>query len=80
MAVKGKPAEAEAHRLSAESALAGILALLAEEREVRVKDEDTAVKTEMLLSRAGLSYKDIAAVTGKKADTVRVTISRGKGK
>jgi DNA-directed RNA polymerase specialized sigma24 family protein len=80
MAAKPKPAEAEAHRIPAESALAGILALLADEREVRVKDEETAVKTEILLSRAGLSYKDIAAVTGKRADTIRVAISRGKGK
>jgi DNA-directed RNA polymerase specialized sigma24 family protein len=80
MAAKTRPKEAETHRISTESALAGILALLADEREARVKDEETAVKTEILLSDAGLSFKDIAAVTGKKADTVRVSIYRGKGK
>lgn len=80
MAAKAKPKETEVHRISTESALAGILALLADEREARVKDDETSAKTEILLSDDGLSFKDIAAVTRKRADTVRMSISRGKGK
>jgi DNA-directed RNA polymerase specialized sigma24 family protein len=38
------------------------------------------VKTELLLARAGLSIEDISAVTGKKYDTVRMAISRGRTK
>lgn len=64
--------------ISLESAMAGILALLIDEREDRTRNSKDAAKTEVLLSRAGLSIDDIAAVTGKKYDTVRMAITRGK--
>ena len=64
--------------ISSDSALAGILALLIDEREERTGDQPTGVKTELLLAQAGLSIDEIAAVTGKKYDTVRMAISRGK--
>jgi DNA-directed RNA polymerase specialized sigma24 family protein len=57
--------------------MAGVLALLIDEREERTRDGD-AVKTEVLLSNAGLSIEEIANLTGKKYDTVRMAISRGK--
>jgi hypothetical protein len=61
-----------------ESVMAGILALLIDEREDRTRDRKDAAKTEVLLARAGLPIEVIAAVTGKKYDAVRMAISRGK--
>lgn len=69
----------ERHQIPAESAMAGILALLVEEREQRVKDDKTAKKSELLLAGAGLSAEDIAAATGKKVDAVRKTLQRARG-
>lgn len=60
--------------------MAGILALLIEEREERTKGDKNAEKIEVLLSKAGLSNEDIAAVTGKQPDAVRMTIARAKPK
>jgi DNA-directed RNA polymerase specialized sigma24 family protein len=61
-----------------ESALSGILALLIDEREERTLGNNSATKTEIVLSQAGLSIEEIAKVTGKKYDTVRMAITRGK--
>lgn len=61
-----------------ESALSGILALLIDEREERTLGDNSAAKTEILLAQAGLSIEEIATVTGKKYDTVRMAITRGK--
>jgi DNA-directed RNA polymerase specialized sigma24 family protein len=58
--------------------MAGILALLIDERDDRTQDDKDAVKTEVLLAQAGLSIEDISTVTGKKYDTVRMAITRGK--
>jgi DNA-directed RNA polymerase specialized sigma24 family protein len=66
------------HQLPAATALAGILALLAEEREVRVADDKLAKKTEVVLADAGLSNEEIAAVTGKKPGAVRMAIRRAR--
>jgi hypothetical protein len=70
----------ERHLPSAGAAAAGILALLVEAREARVKDDKNAAKTEVLLRKAGLSLEDIAAVTGKTYDAVRVSLQRSKVK
>jgi DNA-directed RNA polymerase specialized sigma24 family protein len=70
----------ERHRITAESALAGILALLVEDREERARDDKDARKIEVLLAAAGLSNEDIAAVTGKNANAVRVALHRAKAK
>ena len=59
---------------------AGILALLVDAREARIKDDKQATKTEVLLDSAGLSLDDISAVLGKKSDTIRVSLSRSKAK
>jgi hypothetical protein len=63
-----------------EAALAGVLALLVDERERALQDDKSAVKTEVLLDNAGLSLEAIAAVTGKNYNAVRMTIARSKGK
>jgi hypothetical protein len=78
MAAAGK--SKEKHQISPDAAVAGVLALLVEAREVRVKDDRSAMKTEVLLSNAGLSIEDIAAVTGKKYDAVRVSLNRASKK
>jgi hypothetical protein len=78
MAVTSK--SKEKHQISSDAAIAGVLALLVEARETRVKDDRAAVKTEVLLSNAGLSIEDIAAVTGKKYDAVRVSLNRANKK
>lgn len=64
--------------ISADAAVAGVLALLVDAREARVKEDKTAAKTEVLLSNAGLSITDIAALMGKNYDAVKVTLQRAK--
>jgi antitoxin component HigA of HigAB toxin-antitoxin module len=68
------------HVISQESALAGILALLIDAREARTGKDKDPEKIELLLSRAGLSNEDIAAVTGKRPDAIRMAIARAKPK
>ena len=70
----------EKRQIPAEAAMAGILALMVESRERELGDDRSAAKTEVLLSNAGLSIDDIAAVTGKNYDAVRVTLNRAKKK
>lgn len=72
--------EQDRHAIAAEKAMAGILALLVEEREQRASGNKDATKIEVLLERVGLSNEDIAAVTGKNANAVRVAIHRAKAK
>lgn len=66
--------------VSTEAAMAGILALLVEAREERMKGDKNAEKIEILLSVAGLSNENISAVTGKQANAIRMTIARAKQK
>jgi hypothetical protein len=70
----------EKHQLTTGAAAAGILALLVDAREGRIKDDKDATKTEVLLDNAGLSLDDIAAVMGKKYDAIRVSLQRSRGK
>jgi hypothetical protein len=70
----------ERHQLTTGAAAAGILALLVDARETRIKDDKLATKTEVLLDSAGLSLDDIAAVMGKKYDAIRVSIQRSRAK
>jgi hypothetical protein len=66
--------------ISPDAAVAGVLALLVDARESRVKEDKDAVKTEVLLSNAGLSISDIATLMGKKYDAVKMSIRRNRGK
>ena len=68
------------HHIAADAAAAGILALLVDAREGRVKDDKAAARTEFLLSNAGLSVEDIQALTNKKPDTIRKAIQRSRGR
>jgi hypothetical protein len=68
----------EKHQLTTGAAAAGILALLIDAREARVKDDKDAAKTEVLLDNAGLSLDDIAAVMGRKYDAIRVSLQRSR--
>jgi DNA-directed RNA polymerase specialized sigma24 family protein len=70
----------ERHQITPSAAQAGILALLVDARESRTKDDKDATKTEVLLSNAGLSIEDIAAVMGKKYDAIRVSLNRSKSR
>lgn len=70
----------EGSQISTEKAMAGILALLVDERENRIAGQKDAQKTELVLKAAGLSIDEISAVTGRKRDAVRKTIERAKGK
>jgi hypothetical protein len=70
----------EKHQLTTGAAAAGILALLVDAREARVKDDKDAIKTEVLLDNAGLSLDEIAAVMGKKYDAIRVSLQRSRRK
>jgi DNA-directed RNA polymerase specialized sigma24 family protein len=60
--------------------MAGILALLVDERERHVKADREASKTEVLLSKAGLSIEDIQAASGKNPDAIRKTIQRARAR
>ncbi len=61
---------------SPDSALLGILALLAADRSER--EPEPAIATEVVLSAAGLSSQLIANILGKKPDAVRMKINRAK--
>lgn len=56
--------------------LLGILVLLADDREHRVRDSPNKQRTELLLSAAGLNNDIIARAVGKNPNAVRMTIAR----
>lgn len=66
--------------ITVESAMAGILALLIDERDYRTAEDKDAVRTEVLLADAGLSLDEIATMTGRQYDTVRMAVKRGRAK
>lgn len=73
-------AQDEQKSIPAETALAGILALMVDAREREIQGDKTAVRTEVLLANAGLPIEHIASAVGKKYDAVRMCIQRSKGK
>jgi len=62
-----------------DAALAGILALLAADREEKINDLPVR-RTELVLADAGLSTAEIGSVLGKKSGTVAKAISRARSK
>lgn len=60
--------------------MAGVLALLVDERDRHVKSDREASKTEVLLSNVGLSIEDIQAATGKTPGAIRKTIQRARAR
>jgi hypothetical protein len=76
-----RPRKGEERRpLSLDASVAGLLALVVDARERWTQEDKTATKTEVILAKAGLSLEDIAAVTGKNYNAVRMTIARSKEK
>lgn len=61
-------------------ALRALVVLIADAREARLAKDKTAVRTEILLSQAGLEYRQIAELLGRKPDAVRMAIARFKKK
>lgn len=59
--------------------LMALLMVTIDERESRADEGPKQVKTEVLLSRAGLSSPLIAMLMGKQPGAVRTTLSRAKG-
>lgn len=70
--------KAEAFRLDSDKALTGILAVLVADREERLSDRSEPRKTEVVLAEAGLNYAEIAALTGKKYEAVKMSIRRSR--
>lgn len=66
-------------RLELETALIGILALLAAEREERLSGTEPA-RTELVLANAGLPIRDIAKILGKNYQAVQKVVWRGRPK
>lgn len=70
----------EQQRVPPDAAMSGVLALLVDEREQRVKDDREATKTEVLLFNAGLSVDEIVGATGKNAGAIRKAIQRARAR
>jgi hypothetical protein len=64
--------------LPLERSMAGILAVLATERDDRLNSPSAPRKTEMVLAGAGLAIGEIAMVTGKSYDAVKKSLLRAK--
>lgn len=64
-----------AENLSTEGLLLALLTLQIDEREKNGVADDR-LKTEILLSKAGLSYQQIAAMMNKNPDAVRMMLAR----
>ena len=62
--------------LAHDKAAAGLLALQLEDRETRIDQKHEPRKSEVVLSGAGLSNSEIAALLGKQPSAVGMTISR----
>jgi DNA-directed RNA polymerase specialized sigma24 family protein len=63
---------------STDRALTALVALLAADRDDRVIEGRTGERSEYVLEDAGLTYQEIAALTGKKTENVRGTLRRRK--
>jgi DNA-directed RNA polymerase specialized sigma24 family protein len=63
--------------LSAEKALAGVLALIAADREDQLGDKDPR-KNEIVLASVGFNAREIAVILGKKPDAVTKTLQRAR--
>jgi DNA-directed RNA polymerase specialized sigma24 family protein len=72
--------DSESDAISIEAAMAGILALLAADREERVSGKPPSLKTELIFVGAGLTIGQAAKILGKNYQTVQKTIYRSKDK
>ena len=60
--------------------LMALLGLLIDEREQRIATSDAGIKTEVLLTRLGLSSTLIGRLMGKQPAAIRVTLSRARAR
>jgi DNA-directed RNA polymerase specialized sigma24 family protein len=70
----------EQEAVGQEAVMRAVLALLADEREARIANDEGARKTEVLIANAGLSISETATVLGKKYETVKKTLQAAKKK
>ena len=63
---------------SVDRALTALVALLAADRDDRVIEGRTPERSKYVLEDAGLTYQEIATLTGKKTENVRGTLRRRK--
>jgi DNA-directed RNA polymerase specialized sigma24 family protein len=76
--VMAKAKRQQALQLDQAKATAGVLALLADERERRTDENHEPRRTESVLAGAGLTAPEIAALLGKNKDAVAKAITRGR--
>lgn len=62
------------------SVLRAILALLVDERARATNPTAKIVSVELMLAAAGLDYRTVAELVGKKPDAVRMMLNRNQGK
>ncbi|HVE95075.1 MAG TPA: hypothetical protein VNB24_09155 [Acidimicrobiales bacterium] len=65
--------------IDAATALTGLLALAAAQRDDPLLPSDERRRTEVVLADAGLSLTQIALVTGRKYETVKTALRRARG-
>lgn len=63
-----------------EKVMVGLLAMICADREERLNAGAVGRKPEVILAEAGLSVGDIARVTGRKYNTVKTIVRRGRAK
>ncbi len=63
--------------ISVEKALAGILAVLVADRDDRLTQRDPR-STDVVLADAGLSYGEVAQLTGRPYETVKSAVRRSR--
>ena len=73
-----QPKRQQPLELDQAKATAGVLALLADERERRTDEKHEPRRTESVLVGAGLTAPEIAALLGKNRDAVAKAITRGR--
>ena len=62
---------------NSEKLLRAAVVLLADDRESRLADREP-LRTEVLLTRAGLTNSEIAEITGKSPANIRMILSRAR--
>ena len=75
MTSRDKELQETPKHIRSDAALAGLLALAVQQFE---PESGKVEKPELILHRAGLTYDEIAVVTGKKVGAIRKAIQRAR--
>ena len=78
MVAKGRVSAGAVGSLPIEKTMVAVLAVLIAERDERLVPPATPRKTEVILADAGMAIGEIALVTGKKYDAVKMAIARAR--